>query len=58
MTLVSSPDFNPSPESTLDPVPIHREIESPIFYDHHIELDKFHTLKVLLTNWQVLILQN
>ena len=39
MTPVSSPDFNLFPESTLDPVPIHHEIESPIFYDHHIELD-------------------
>ena len=27
----------------MDPVSIHHEIESPIFYDHHIELDKFHT---------------
>ena len=24
---MSSPDFNPSLESTLDPVPVHREIE-------------------------------
>ena len=45
MTPVSSPDFNLFPESTLDPVPIHNEIESPIFYDHHIELDQFHTFK-------------
>ena len=41
MTLVSSLDFNLFPESTLDPVPIHREIESPIF-DDHIELDQFY----------------
>jgi len=45
MTPVSSPDFNPSPESTLDPVPVHREIESPTFYDHHIKLDQFHTFE-------------
>ena len=43
MTPVSPPDFNLFPESTLDPVPIHHEIESPIFYDHHIELEQFHT---------------
>ena len=41
MTPISLPDFNPFPESTLDPVPVHHEIESPIFYDHHIELDQF-----------------
>jgi len=29
----------------LDPVPIHHEIESPIFYDEQIELDKFHTFE-------------
>ena len=45
MTPVSSFDFNPSLESTLDPMPVHREIESPIFYDHHIELDQFHTFE-------------
>ena len=45
MTPVSPPDFNLFPESTLDPVPIHHEIELPIFYDHHIELDQFHTFK-------------
>ena len=44
MTPVSSPDFN-FLESTLDPVPIHYEIESLIFYDHHIELDQFHTFE-------------
>jgi len=26
-------------------VPIHHEIESPIFYDHHNELDQFHTFE-------------
>ena len=45
MTPISSPDFNPSPEFTLDPVPVQREIESLIFYDHHIELDQFHTFE-------------
>ena len=56
MTPVSSPDLNLFPESTLDPMPIHYEIESPIFYDHHIlNLTSFILLKVPLTNWQVLI---
>ena len=45
MTPVSSLDFNPSPESTLDLVPVHRENESPIFYDRHIELNQFHTFE-------------
>ena len=48
MTPVSSPDFNIFPESTLDTMPIHIEIESPIFYDHHIELDQFHTFESLI----------
>ena len=48
MTPVFSPDFNLSPESTLDPVPVYREIKSPIFYDHHIELDQFHTFESLI----------
>ena len=39
MALVFLPDFNPFPESVLDLVPIHHEIESPIFDDHHIELE-------------------
>ena len=34
MTLVSLQDYFHIPESTLNPVPVHREIESPIFYDH------------------------
>ena len=34
MTPLSSPDFNLFLESTLDSVPIHNEIESPIFNDH------------------------
>ena len=38
-TSVSSRDFNPSLESTLDHVPVLQKIESPIFYDQHIELD-------------------
>ena len=41
MTPVSSPDFNLFSESTLDPVPIHNEIESPIFEDH-IELNQLY----------------
>ena len=44
MTPVSSPDFNLFPESTLDLVPIHHEIESPIF-DDHIELDQLYTFE-------------
>ena len=34
VTLISLPDFFSIPESTLNPVLVHREIESPIFYDH------------------------
>ena len=34
MTLVSLPDFFSIPESILNLVPVHREIESPISYDH------------------------
>ena len=45
MTPMSSPDFNLFFESTLDSVPIHYKIESPIFYYHHIELEQFHTLE-------------
>ena len=45
MTPVPSSDFNLFPESTLDHVPIHHESESPIFYDHHIELDQYHTFE-------------
>ena len=39
MTEVFLPEFRPFPESVLDPVPVHCEIESPIIYDDHIELD-------------------
>ena len=45
MTEVFLPDFRIFSESTLDHVPIHHEIESPIFHDHHIELDQFHTFE-------------
>ena len=45
MTPVSLSNFNPFSESVLNPVPIHREIELPIFYDHHIELDQFYTFE-------------
>ena len=55
MTSVSSPDFKLFPESTFDHVPIHREIDSPIFYYKQIELDQFHTFECPITNWQVLI---
>ena len=48
MTLVFLPDFNPFSESVLDPVPIHHEIESPLFDDHHIELDQYHTFENLI----------
>ena len=34
MTAVSLPDFFSIPESTMNSVPVHREIESPISYDH------------------------
>jgi len=44
MTPMSSTDFNLFPKSTLDHVPIHHEIESPIFYNL-IELDQFHTFE-------------
>ena len=54
ITEVFLPDFRFFPKSTLD-VPIHREIESPIFYDQQIKLDQFYTLDVPLTNWQVFL---
>ena len=34
MTLVSSPKKFHIPESILNPVPVHGEMELPIFYDH------------------------
>ena len=34
MTLISLPNFFSIPKSTLNPAPVHREIESPISYDH------------------------
>ena len=45
MTLVSSPDYNSFPKLILDHVPVYCEIEAPIFYDHHIKLDQFHTFE-------------
>ena len=48
MTEVFLLDFRLFLELTLDLVPIHREIESPIFYDHHIELDQFHAFESLI----------
>ena len=40
LTLVSLPDFFSIPESTLNPVPVHCEIESPISYDHTSLMEK------------------
>ena len=40
MILVSSLDFFSIPESTLNPLPIHHEIESLISHDHTSLLDK------------------
>ena len=40
MTLVSLPDFFSILESTLNPVPVHHEIELPIFYDHILLMEK------------------
>ena len=45
LTPISLPHFNLFFESTLDPVPIHREIELPIFYDLQIELDQFYSFE-------------
>ena len=45
LTEVFLPEFRPFPESVLDPVLVHCETESPIFYDHHIELDQFQTFE-------------
>ena len=45
MTLVSLTDFLHYSESVLDPVLLHREIESPIFYTQHIELDLYYTFE-------------
>ena len=45
ITEVFLTDFRLFLESTLDPVPIHREIESPIFYHQQIELDQFYTFE-------------
>ena len=42
---MSLPDYYLFPESVLDPMPVLRENESPIFYDHHIKLDQFHTFE-------------
>ena len=40
MTPVSLPDFFTILESTLNPVPIHRAIESPISHDHTSFMEK------------------
>jgi len=38
-------NFNPFPDSVLDPMPVYHEIKSPIFYDQQIKLDQFHTFE-------------
>ena len=43
LTLVSLHHFKHFPKSALNPVPIHREIELPIFYDSNLELDQYIT---------------
>ena len=40
MTPVSLPDFFSIQVSTLNPVPVHREMESPISYDHTLFMGK------------------
>ena len=40
MTPVSLPYFFSIPESTLNPVLVHREIELPISYDHTLLMGK------------------
>jgi len=45
LTLVSLPDFNRFPDSVLNPVPVHRKIESPIFHDQYIELDQYYSFE-------------
>ena len=45
MCPISLPNFHQLPESVLDPVPVHHEIELPISHDHHIEFDQFYTFE-------------
>ena len=45
LTPVSLPSFNHFSEPTLDHVPTHNEIESPIFQDQHIEHDQYLTFE-------------
>ena len=40
MTLVFLPDYFHILESTLNPVPVHHEIESPISYNHTLLMGK------------------
>ena len=51
MTPVSSPNFNLFPESTLDPVPIHCELNRQSFMINKLNLTNFILMKVPLTNW-------
>ena len=43
LTSVSLPHFKYFPKSALNPVPIHYEIELPIFYDSYLKLDQYIT---------------
>jgi len=45
LTTVSLLDCNHFPESVLNFVLVHRQIESPIFQDQHFELDYYHTFE-------------
>ena len=45
MTPVYLPNFNHFPESVLNLVSVHREIELPIFQDQYIELDQYHSFE-------------
>jgi len=47
LTPMSLPDFNSFPESVLNAMPVYYEIESPIFYDQHIEFDQYYTFESL-----------
>ena len=48
ITPVSLPDFFSIPESTLNPVPVHCEIESPISYDHTSFMGKWVNINFLV----------
>ena len=48
LTAVSLPHFKRFLKSALNPMPIHREIELPIFYVPHLKLDQYITSKSLI----------